>query len=164
MARVSEDTLHPEGAREGLGGVLGAGILTIVGRVGLGIVLAFVFSVVGIALAWGFYVFSGAVSRTTLLAMFMSGAGIGAGIGGVLAWLSLDRNSPSTLIPMILLALLVGVGGAWAEYEYGANKEIECCAKPDIGAFTYTAFGATFTANAAVLLLGIAREIIARRR
>jgi hypothetical protein len=119
---------------------------------------------VGVAIAWGLYVFAGAVSQTTLLAMLMSGAGIGAGIGGSVAWLRLEGNPLSSLIPMLLLALLVGAVGAWAGYQYGANKEVECCAKPEIGAFTYTAFGATLAANGVVLLLGIGREIITRRR
>ena len=76
----------------------------------------------------------------------------------------LEGNPLSSLIPMLLLALLVGAVGAWAGYQYGANKEVECCAKPEIGAFTYTAFGATLAANGVVLLLGIGREIITRRR
>jgi len=140
-----------------------AGILTIAGRVGLGILLAFVFSVVGIVIAWGIYIFSGAVAKTTLLAMLMSGAGIGAGLGGVLAWLRLEGNPLSSLIPTTLLALLAGVGGAWVGYEYGANKEFECCAKPETGPFKYAAIGATLAANGVVLFLGIAREIITRR-
>jgi len=68
---------------------------------------------------------------TTLLVMLMSGAGIGAGIGGVLVWLRIEGNPLSILIPTTLLALLVGVGGAWAGYEYGANKEYACCATPE---------------------------------
>ena len=141
-----------------------AAILTIGGRGGLGVLLALVFSMVGIGIAWGLYVFSGAVSRTTLEAMFIGGAGFGAGLGGVLAWLRLDGNPRSILIPTMIAALLIGVVGAWAGYGYGVNREIECCAKPAIGTFSYAAFGATLAANGVVLLLSIPREIIARRR
>ena len=115
-------------------------------------------------IAWGFYSFSGALSRTTLEVMFITGAGIGAGLGGVVAWLRIDGNPLSILIPTMLLAVLVGVGGAWAGYEYGANKEFDCCATPDVAPFSYSAYGATLAANGVVLLLGMAREIITRRR
>ena len=40
----------------------------------------------------------------------------------------------------------------------------ECCAKPETGPFTFAALGATFAVNGVVILLGIAREIIARSR
>ena len=118
---------------------------------------------VGIGLALLLYLFSGAASRATLEAMLMTGAGIGAGIGASLAWLQLEGNPRSILIPTTLLSTLMGVGGAWAGYEYGANREIECCANPEIGSYSYSAFGATLAANGVVLLLGIAREIITRR-
>ena len=139
-------------------------ILTFAGRAGLGVLLALTLSMMGTGIAWGLYVFSGAVSRTTLEAMFIAGAGIGAGLGGSLAWLRIQGNPRSILIPTMLVTLLAGVGGAWAGYDYGSNREIECCAKPAIGIFSYAAFGATLAANAEVLLLSIAREIITRRR
>ena len=107
---------------------------------------------------------SGAVSKTTLEAMLFIGAGLGAGLGASLAWLQLEGNARSILILTTLVALLMGGGGAWAGYEYGANREIECCATSEVGTFSYAAFGATFAANAAVLFLGIAREIITRTR
>ena len=119
---------------------------------------------VGIGIAGGFYSFSGALSRTTLEVMFTAGAGIGAGLGGALAWLRIDGNPPSILFPTILLAVLAGVGGAWAGYEYGVNREIECCAKPQLAPFSYSAYGATLVANGVVLFLGMAREITIRRR
>ena len=139
-------------------------ILTIAGRVGLGVLIALVFSMVGIGVAVLVYVFSGAVSRTTLEAVLLTGAGLGAGFGASLAWLRLEGNPRSILIPTTLLALLAGVGGAWAGYEYGANREIECCATPEVGPFFSAAYGATMAANGAGLLLGIAREIITRTR
>ena len=136
----------------------------VAGRAGLGVLLALVLSMVGIGVAWGLYVFSGAVSRTTLEVMFIACAGIGAGFGGVLAWLRIEGNTPLILIPTMLVALLGGVGGAWAGYEYGVNRDIECCAKPALGASSYAAFGATLAANGVASLLSITREIITRRR
>ena len=116
---------------------------------------------VGIAIGLGLYVFSGAVSRTTLQVMILAGAGFGAGLG---ATLKLEGNPRSTLVPTIMLALLVGGGGAWIGYEYGANREIECCAKPEVGPVFFAAYGATLAANGVLLLLGIAREIRTGRR
>lgn len=132
------------------------------GRVGLGLGLAIVLSMVGLAVAWGLYIFSGAASRSTLLIVSMCGAGIGAGLGAFLAWLRLDRSSFGLSTNAILLALLVGVGGGWAGYQFGANKEIACCANPETAPFTYTAFGATLAANGVVLLIVIVRAIIPR--
>ena len=123
-----------------------------------------VFSMVGVGAGVFVYVASGAVSKTTLEAMLFIGAGLGAGLGASLAWLQLEGNARSILILTALVALLVGVGGAWAGYEYGANREIECCATPEVGPFFYAAYGATMAANGAGLLLGIARELITRTR
>ena len=55
-----------------------------VGRAGLGLGLAIVRSMMGLAIAWGLYVFSGAASRTVLLGASVSGAGIGSGLGAFL--------------------------------------------------------------------------------
>jgi hypothetical protein len=116
----------------------------------------------GLAVAWGLYVFSGAISKTTLLSVSMTGAGVGAGLGAFFAWLRLDHNPLRAAAVTLLLALLVGVVGGWAGYQYGANKEIECCALPETAPFTYTAFGATLAANGIVLLLQIGRDIFPR--
>ena len=124
--------------------------------------LAIVLSMAGLGIAWGLYIFSGAVSKTTLLAMSMVGAGTGGGLGASLAWLRIDRNPPLLLTLMFSLGILGGVLGSWLGYQYGANKEVECCAMPETAPFTYTAFGATIGANAAVFAFTIVREIVLR--
>ena len=63
-----------------------------------------------------------------------------------------------------LVGLAGGAAGSWAGFAYGANVEVECCARPQIGLFSYAAFGATLAANAGTLLLGAVREIVAFRR
>ena len=94
----------------------------------------------------------------------MLGAGIGAGLGAFFAWLRLDRNPLPITSVTLLLALLLGIAGGWAGYQYGANAvlELECCAEPETAPFTYTAFGAMLAANAVVAFLGIGREIMPR--
>ncbi len=139
-------------------------VLVLVGRTVLGALLATVFSVVGIGIAWAIFVFSGAGSHATLLALFMGGGGIGAGSGSFLAWLRVDWVPPwPMLLAAVLAPVLAGIAGAWGGFQFGANQEVVCCAGPDITPITYTALGATAAANAAALLMGIAHEIKSRR-
>ena len=108
-----------------------------------------------LGIAWGLFIFSGATSRNTLLIMSMAGAGLGAGIGSYVAWIRLDRAPWSAIAFAVLLAVIGGVIGGLAGYQYGANREIECCAEPQTAPFTYTAIGATLLANAAMYLAGV---------
>ena len=107
-------------------------ILILGARTALGVALAIALSVVGIGVAWGLFVFSGARSFVTLFSLLMIGAGFGAGLGGFLAWLNIDRNTRTNLAVMAAVALLAGVGGAWAGYQIGSQQEVACCAKPDV--------------------------------
>jgi hypothetical protein len=139
-------------------------VLVLVGRIVLGVLLASLLSVIGIGIAWAMFVFFGAVSHATLLVLFMSGAGIGAGLGGFFGWLRIDWVPPWPLLLGVVLALvLAGIGGAWGGFQFGANQEVPCCVGPAIGPITYTALGATAGANAAALAMGVAHEIKARR-
>jgi hypothetical protein len=138
-------------------------LLILAGRTVFGVLLAVVLSTVGIGIAWGSYVFFGASSRSTLLTLFTVGAGVGAGLGGFLAWLRLEGDSRPVLLVTVSLALLAGIAGAWGGYEFGGRQEVPCCAKPDITPVTYTAFGATVAANGAALAVGAARRLAARR-
>jgi hypothetical protein len=139
-------------------------VLVLAGRAILGVLLAIVFSVLGIGVAWGLYVFSGSRSFAALFSLFLIGAGLGAGLGGFLAWLRIDRNTRSSLVLMGSLALAAGIGGAWGGYEYGARQEVECCATPTVGPMTYTAVGATVVANSALMAFGLIRDAIGHRR
>ena len=121
-------------------------------RLLLGFGLAIFLSMVCLGITWGLFIFSGASSRNTLLIMSMVGAGLGAGIGAYVAWLKLDRSSWSFVSVAILLAVVGGVLGGMAGYQYGANREIECCAEPQTAPFTYTAIGAAILANVAMYL------------
>ena len=127
-------------------------VLIIAGRILLGLGLGFVLSMACLGIAWGLFIFSGASSRNTLLIMSVAGAGLGAGIGAYVAWIKLDRSSWAFFAIAVLMAVAGGVLGGLAGYQYGANREIECCAEPQTAPFTYTAFGATLLANAAMYL------------
>ena len=118
----------------------------------------------GVALGWGLFIFSGAVSKTTMLWLVMSGAGLGAGVGAALPWLRVDANPVPVILATVLLAVLAGFGGAWGGYQYSGDREVACCTKPDIAPFTYAAFGAVVMANGTAILCRVARDSIAGRR
>ena len=138
-------------------------VLVLAGRTVLGVLLATALSMVGIGIAWAVFVFSGAVSLVTLLSLFMSGAGVGAGLGAFLAWLRIDGIPPWPMLLAAALALvLAGIGGAWGGFQFGSGQEVACCVGPAITPITYTALGATAATNTAALAIGVSHEMNAR--
>ena len=122
-------------------------------------------SYIGVWVAWGlYYFFTDTSSKLLRDVMFLSGAAVGAGLGGSLTWLRLDGNS----LPVLLLIGFVGLGGgvigSWMGYEFALNREIKCCSEPPVNAFSYAALGAAVAANAGTLLLGVVREVVTFRR
>ena len=122
-------------------------------------------SYIGVWVAWGlYYFFTDTSSKLLRDVMFLSGAAVGAGLGGSLTWLRLDRNS----MPVLLLIGTAGIGGgiigSWMGYEFALNREIKCCSDPPLNAFSYATLGATVAASAGTLLLGVVREIVTFRR
>ena len=138
-------------------------LLVLAFRAGLGLVLAVTFGITGVGTGWALFVFSGADSLTGLIYLLLALAGAGAGIGAFLAWLRVDGNPVPLSVITVTLAMTAGFGGAWGGHEYGLNVETECCAKPEIEPFSYAALGAATLANAAVVLVVLAREAINRR-
>ena len=130
------------------------------GRAVLGLGLGIVLSMVGLAIAWGLFVFSSSSERTVFMVMNMVGAGIGASIGVNIAWIRLDRQQRTAFVLMFLVCLAGGVIGALLGYQYGANREVDCCAEPRTTPFIYAAFGATIGANAAIYLATAATSAI----
>ncbi len=139
-------------------------VLVLVVRAVLGVLLAAVLSVIGIGIAWGMFVFWGAVSHVTLLLLFMTGAGVGAGIGSFAAWLRIDL-APRTAVLMVvaMVLILAGIGGAWGGFQFGATREVACCVGPAIGPITYTTLGATIAANGAALAMVLIHGMGLRR-
>ena len=122
--------------------------LAILGARGLlGLGLGLVLSMGGLAIAWGLFIFSSSHDRTLFMAMSMVGAGIGASVGVNIAWMKMDRQQLIAVLLALLLCLAGGIIGGMLGYQYGANREIDCCAEPRTTPFTYTAFGATIGAN-----------------
>ena len=116
-----------------------------------------------IGVAWALFMFSGSQSLAIWLASLMFSAGLGAGAGSLLAWLRLDRrNTPVRLVTAISV-VAAGILGAWLGYEWGSNREIECCAMPTASPVYYTALGATLGANVTVVTISLFREFVERR-
>ena len=124
----------------------------IAGRTLLGLGLGMVLSMAALAVAWGLYIFAGASERSTFMIMSMAGAGLGAAVAANVAWIKLDRQQRTMFALTLLLAIIGGVIGGLAGYQFGANREIECCAEPHTTPFIYTAFGSTIGANAVMYL------------
>jgi len=135
-------------------------VLPLAARTVMGLLLASVLSVIGIGVAWGSFVFFGAAAHATLLTLFAAGAGIGAGVGGYIAWLRFDHvPSWQGHLGTVLALALAGAGGAWGGFQFGASQEVACCTGPAITPITYTALGATAAANVLALAIGVVHEI-----
>jgi len=124
-----------------------------------------VLSYIGVWVAWGlYYFFTDTSSKLLRDVMFLSGAALGAGLGGSLTWLRLDGNSLPVLLLIGSMGLGGGIIGSWMGYEFALNREIKCCSEPPVNAFSYAALGAAAAANAGTLLLGVVREVVTLRR
>lgn len=130
--------------------------VAIAARTLLGLGLSIVLSMTGLAIAWGLFIFSGASDKSTFMIMSMAGSGIGAGIGPSISWMKLDRQHKPAIILTLLMCMAGGVIGGLIGYQFGANREIDCCAEPSTTPFTYTAFGATIGANVIMYLANVA--------
>ena len=139
-------------------------VLILAGRIILGVCLALVLSIVGIVVAWGLFLFSGSQSLTTWLSSLYFGAGLGAGISGMAAWVRIDHETHLTLATALVVGVSIGVMGAWGGYQYGQNREIECCAMPVKSPIYFTALGATLGANVGVMVLASIRDFVSRKR
>ncbi len=139
-------------------------VLILAGRITLGVCLALVLSMVGIVVGWGLFLFSGSQSLTTWLSSLYFGAGLGAGISGMAAWVRIDHETHLTLATALVVGVSIGVVGAWGGYQYGQNREIECCAMPTASPVYFTALGATVAANIGVIILVAIRGFISRKR
>ena len=140
-------------------------LLNLAGRSLLGALLAVALGVLGIALAWAMFVFSGARSHAVLLAMFMIGAGLGGGLGSLLAWTRIDGIPPRPiLLTAVLLVVLAGIAGAWGGFQFGATQEVECCVGPTIEPITYMVGGTALFANVAALVMAVAYDFRLRAK
>lgn len=136
--------------------------LIIVARIISGLLLAGFSSMVSIAVAWGLFVFSSSQSIQAWSILQICAAGTGAGLGSIVAWFKIDRNTSLLLTLMVAVAILGGLAGAWIGYEYGAYRSSLCCDKSGftflLSPITSSALGSSLMANLAMLVFGLARK------
>ena len=133
-----------------------------ISRAALGIGLALVFAAVGVVLARMGLLLFGFTSWAAWLSMLIGGAGCGAGIGSLLAWLWLKSTGSVFTALLALVAIGAGIAGGWFGYSYGAGVETECCASPDIGPIAYTVLGAVIGANLAAVPYSVIGQLVIR--
>ncbi len=119
----------------------------------LGLGLGLVLSVVGLIIAWGLFIFSSSGNMNAFMIMTIGGAGIGAGIGAGFSWMKLDRQQRPVLALIVLACVAGGIVGGLAGYQYGANREYDCCAEPTTTPFTFVAVGSAIAANLVMYLI-----------
>ncbi len=137
-------------------------LLGYVGRAVLGIGLALVLGVVGVALARMGLLLFGFTSWSAWITLLVLGAGGGAGIGSVAAWLGLKGAGAAFTTALALLAWGAGMAGGWFGFSYGAGVEPECCASPTMGPIAYTVLGAVVGSNLVAILLGVIGQTVLR--
>ena len=131
----------------------------------VGLPLAAVLGVIGMAIASAASVFFGVAALPTLLALLMVGAGVGAGIGAGATMLRVDDVPPwPILLAVGLLLAAASAGGGWAGLQIGdkitAIEEANCVGlcgylfKPR----TYVALGATVVSNCIALAFNVGCE------
>lgn len=135
-------------------------ILGYAGRAALGLGLSIALAIGCILVGRGLYIFSGSYSLAVWIWVMLAAAGMGATLGGYLAWLTTGVPRPATASVVMLAAIvLVAVAGAWAGYQWGSTQEIPCCVKPRTSSVGYAVFGAMMSANLASVALALASRL-----
>ena len=129
-------------------------------RAGLGLGLSLALGLGCILVGRGLYVFSGSYSWVVWLWVMFAVAGMGAALGGYLAWLTSGAPRPATASALMLAAIaLVAVAGAWVGYQWGSTQEVPCCIKPRTSSAGYAVFGAMASANVASMALALFSQL-----
>ena len=126
-------------------------------RAVLGVGLALFFSAMAVVAARLTYLFFGLTSWDAWFAMFLAGSGVGAAAGSLVNLVGAGPSGRMVFVTFVLLTVAAGIGGAWAGYSFGNGREVECCARPDMGPLAYSIVGATVVASAAAVLLGVVK-------
>ena len=138
-------------------------MLVIAARLGFGVIITPALAGMGMLLGRVFHDFYGFTTWSPLYWSLMVGVGIGAGMGGYVAWLAMSEGRKPNIILMFMLVAVVGMGlvGAMVGFEFA--KTLERCvgwcpalARP----MAYSILWATVASNAAALILNIAGHLV----
>ncbi len=131
-------------------------------RIALGVLLALLLAGVTYIMALGIVV--SFWERTPLIVDVTAilAIGIGAGVGGSLAWADLD-GSRSQILLGVTLGALAGLGGAWVGLQYGKTVYI-MGGMPGIAELSGIIRGALIAGNLVPMVHGVARAGWSRYR
>ena len=131
--------------------------LPFVARIALGLLLALLLAGVCYVMALGFVI--SFWERTPLIidVTAITAIGVGAGVGGSLAWADLDAPRSQILLG-VMVGVLAALGGAWVGLQYGRTVYI-MGGFPGIAELSGIIRGALIAGNLAPMLLGVIRAI-----
>ena len=119
-------------------------VIAVGARAVLGIGIALVFSTAAVVLARLIYLFFGLTAWNTWLAMLVVSGGIGAAAGGMVILGNAGPSSRTFKFPaLVLLMAVAGIAGALGGFSFGDGRQVQCCARPDMGPAAYSTIGAT---------------------
>ena len=87
-------------------------------RAVVGLFLGMLFGIFGFFTAWIFFPQNHAAQAVEIIPFMVTGSGIGAAAGGLVAWFRRDV-SRGYAIGTVVMAIVGGVGGSWAGFQYG---------------------------------------------
>ncbi len=131
-------------------------------RIALGVFLALLLA--GITYIMGLGIVVSFWGRTPLIVdvTAISAIGVGAGVGGSLAWADLDAPRSQILLG-VMVGILAALGGAWVGLQYGRTVYIPG-GMPGIAELSGILRGAVIAGNVAPIVLGVIRASWSRYR
>ena len=131
-------------------------------RIAVGLLLGLFFAglvyVMGLAIVISFW------ERTPLIVdvTAITAMGVGAGVGGSLAWADLDAPRSQILLG-VMVGVLAALGGAWVGLQYGKTVYIQG-GMPGIAELSGILRGAVIAGNLAPMVFGVIRANWSRYR
>ncbi len=127
-----------------------------VSRIALGFFLALIFAGVGYVIAFAILVSFWELAPLTIEVTAISAIGVGAGVGGSLAWADLDAPRSQILLG-VMVGILAALGGAWLGLQYGRTVFFPA-GMPGIAELSGILRGAIIAGNLAPMVLVVIRR------
>ncbi len=136
--------------------------LPFVARMAVGLLLALLVAGVCYVMALGIVISFWERTPAIVNVTAITAIGIGAGIGGSMAWADLDAPRSQILLG-VMVGILAALGGAWVGLQYGRTVYIQG-GMPGIAELSGIIRGALIAGNIAPMVLGVIRASWFRHR
>ncbi len=136
--------------------------LPFVARLALGLLLGLLVAGVCYVMALGIVISFWERTPQIVNVTAITAIGVGAGIGGSLAWADLDAPRSQILLG-VMVGVLAALGGAWVGLQYGRTVYIQG-GMPGIAELCGIIRGALIAGNIGPMVLGVIRAIWFRHR